>query len=291
MKNIPFQITGIVFTLMFISMLTIPAYGTQAIRVRIEGEFFQIPDDYPQPKIVESTVIVPLRVFMETLGFTVEWDEQAQSAIMTKPGYNVFVNVGGNYMVVTNGFLHLASLDHIPAKIVDNHMMVALRAIGEVARMGFWWDNVNCIADIGSIPERRHDAIDKPANWPEYLPQYTPGSINLLPDNYHLQFREVFYLIPPEFIDLVPLNERSNICVDGYPDIEAEPIMPLMNFVLVNNISRKDFDAAVVRLEERIYELATRENIDPNNEMFEIPNADIIFTFDMEIIRYFYRRA
>ena len=55
-----------------------------------------------------------------------------------------------------------------------------------------------------------------------------------------------------------------------------------------NNISREDFDGAVQRMQELNDDhIARGFSLD---EEREIPNGDIIFTFDMDIIRYFYRR-
>lgn len=66
--------------------------------------------------------------------------------------------------------------------------------------------------------------------------------------------------------------------------------MPLMRFVQVHNISREEFDSALNILIEAHEWFDTLGFIDLSIEDYELPNADIIFTFDNEIIRYYYRR-
>jgi len=66
--------------------------------------------------------------------------------------------------------------------------------------------------------------------------------------------------------------------------------MTVMSFVEHFNISREEFDAVFNSLREVREDQAARGIIDINHERFEIPNADIVFTFDNDIARYFFRR-
>ena len=62
--------------------------------------------------------------------------------------------------------------------------------------------------------------------------------------------------------------------------------MELANFVKANNIKKEDFIAAV----QKDYEFLLLRGEDIYYEGNELPNADIIYTFDNEIINAYYRR-
>lgn len=60
----------------------------------------------------------------------------------------------------------------------------------------------------------------------------------------------------------------------------------LASFVEYFNINRVDFDEVI----EEMRVSAITYGLDLTDEFYELPNADIIFTFNHDIIRYFYRR-
>ena len=62
--------------------------------------------------------------------------------------------------------------------------------------------------------------------------------------------------------------------------------MVLVTLIKHCNISRQDFDKAVKQLVEQY----ATSGLDMTTEDYEIPNADIIYTFDNEIINAYYRR-
>ena len=132
--------------------------------------------------------------------------------------------------------------------------------------------------------------------WPEDLPRHVPGSITLRPDGYleamfdlpfTLRHRAVFYSIPADIERMVDDPEAS-IWVDENILREADPtVMPLAAFIQRFNIQKEDFVAVV----EEMRKNAIASGFDLYDEDFELPNADIIFTFDNELISHFYRRA
>ena len=129
--------------------------------------------------------------------------------------------------------------------------------------------------------------------WPEGLVYHVPGSITIHPDEQFssfvdisnpLKFRAVFYNISSVFTDLVDTEERHELFRE-FGD-EYLNTMMLLHFVQHFNISREDFENAV----EELKNIRTYLGHDMFDEWYEIPNADIIFTFDNDIINYFYRR-
>jgi len=62
--------------------------------------------------------------------------------------------------------------------------------------------------------------------------------------------------------------------------------MMLMTFIQRFNIPRSDVEAVFNRHKE----IFTRMGVYRENEFYELPSLDIIFTFDHDIVRYYFRR-
>jgi len=258
-------------------------------RIFVDGERVQILNDEQQPLIVDGRVIIPLRVVSEALGFTVEWHEQLQIASVEKIGYSVLVQIG-NYDMSVNG--DNVSLD-VPAQIINARTMLPLRAVSEATGFDVRWDDANKIVDILTPV-----TIDY---WPEHLPRHVPGSVTFRPEHFFssivdfpdlMQFRIAFYTMPSEFLEIAERDEFQK-WVEDFSQREGRIVheMLLARFIQDFNVSREQFDAITEPIREAHERMAAQGIIDPNCERFELPNADIIFTFDNDIIRYFYRRV
>ena len=97
------------------------------------------------PTMESGRVLVPLRVIMESLGASVDWDEATNTITATKPGIQVRLIVGG--MAYKNG--QQVYLD-VPAKIINGRTMVPLRFISESLGCQVNWDDSNNIARISN---------------------------------------------------------------------------------------------------------------------------------------------
>lgn len=126
--------------------------------------------------------------------------------------------------------------------------------------------------------------------------EYVPGTIlldNQDDDDYSFQrsYRALYYSVYGEFFELLT-EEQLMDSVDWleeqsaqmkYGELQEE--MLLVSFVKRYKISRKDFDTAVeLYISHQGFISATMLH-----ESSEIPNADVIYTFDNEIINYYYR--
>ncbi len=108
------------------------------------------------------------------------------------------------------------------------------------------------------------------------------------------KYRSIYCDIPRPFANLVDLYEFEN----WYEDImENDPnktdIMPMKLFVQEFNISREDFDRANLELTKIIISgFKGKPLMNPqdfaNQETDEVYNADIIYTFDDELINNYY---
>jgi hypothetical protein len=189
----------------------------------------------------------------------------------------------------------------VPARYINGVGMFPLRAIAEGFGFIVDWDCDARRIDISSLARLMpwQQPVVRPDYWPDHLPYHHPGDIRIgiessftslvSPYKFPLQFRLVWYGIHMEFIELVPFEDRI-IDVWEYQDVWYGYVLPLMRFVQVHNISREDFDSALNVLIEAQERWTALGWFDPTNEMNELPSADIIFTLDNDLIRWFYRR-
>ena len=128
------------------------------------------------------------------------------------------------------------------------------------------------------------------------LPEYQPGSIKLQDQksddfDFERPYRLAYYYLWGEFGDLLDEEQKEDwaayfpqLCVETNYGRDRKEMM-LVTFVKRYNIPREAFDEAVdkfiARNIERGWDMTEEEN--------EVPNADIIYTFDNEIINYYYR--
>jgi len=122
------------------------AQTAPTLRVRIDGQFVHIPANEQQPLIENGRTLVPFRIVMEALGFTVSWDGQTRTASLAKTGYEISVQLGSTFMLV-NG--NPVSLD-VPAQSMNGRTMVPLRALSEATGMQVRWDGGNFIVEIST---------------------------------------------------------------------------------------------------------------------------------------------
>ena len=130
----------------------------------------------------------------------------------------------------------------------------------------------------------------------ETLPVYTPGLVKLDPEedycddgdgaSFKRNFRLVYYRIPS------PIDDFAG--QEGYDFLE-EIInassgelseMFLVSYVKRFNIPKETFENMVKEIED----IQLSIGLDLTEEEYELPNADIIYTFDNEIINEYYRR-
>ncbi len=105
-------------------------------------------------------------------------------------------------------------------------------------------------------------------------------------------YRHRYYSIAAPFIHLVG-RETFFEWRDAQPDPDETNVMLMVNFIRDFNISREDFDKANLEYAWRIkYLLNGTPVMNPkdfaNQEDEEVYNADIIYTFDNELINEYY---
>jgi len=273
---------------LFFTLFAIPSLTAYAqIPIMVNGERVRIPQGDAGPFIVDDGdgVLVPLRAIMEALEFDVEWNAQSMNVSVSSDMHDAVIYPYSAEMSVNGNIVMLDT----PAQIQRSRTMIPLHVVYDITGMDAVWN----LAD-GSV--HIFDPLSKPEHWPAHLP--APGEIRLNPGVLHAQhpyappmrFRRVFYNIPIVFLQLVECPDEHEYFWEHvwseYSETGNE-YMGLMLFVRHFDISREDFDAVLNDYKAR--RLAAGRDL--TDEEWEPPNADIIFTFDNDIIRWFYRRV
>jgi len=127
------------------------------------------------------------------------------------------------------------------------------------------------------------------------LPVYVPGSIKLDPSydysdsdyaDYKRSYRVSYYQIPVEFVELAGADGYDYIETAYSGFISEPPFMLLADFAEHFEIPKEQF----VHLLDVLEASWIDSGCDISSEEYELPNADIIYTFDNEIINEYYRR-
>jgi hypothetical protein len=133
------------------------------------------------------------------------------------------------------------------------------------------------------------------------LPVYKPADIkpfsseelsSYADDSYDPDYRGVYYTVPDEIWELTD-PEREEAFNIYREDCQNE--MWLVSVVKYFDIPENDFVNALKKTPERVirqevqYGGKKAEDIDFSRELYELPNPDIIYTFDNEIINAYYR--
>ena len=138
------------------------------------------------------------------------------------------------------------------------------------------------------------------------LPVYEPGSIALQGFNNDFltfgerPYRYCYYAMPyiDEFMEILLTEEQQKDCCEWFEEEgertnygEYRDECFFVSFIKRYNIPKEDFEKALEKIKEDNYEL-NKEHfmIDGKlKEDHEFPNPDIIYTFDEDIIREYYR--
>lgn len=143
------------------------------------------------------------------------------------------------------------------------------------------------------------------------LPEYVPGSVKLMdrwqpfgPETgifkYERKYRLIYYsttnfdeLIIPDSYLTKEFEEWSKVSNNDMHGKEFDE-MELVRFIKYFNIPKEAFDARIEYLRKRTSEFHSDPTndetyVDQSLESAELPNSDILYTFDNEIINRYYR--
>jgi len=152
---------------LFITMAAIPLFATYANSrsaiVTIDGNRVNFPDQ--EPVMVNNRVLVPVRGVFEHMGFEVTWNYEERIARLVNDDNIVIIPAGMSSFIVNSTIV----TPDVPQQMINNRMMLPLRAIAEALGGTAEWDNANRVAQIAS-PYNSQDQDsepDTPYNTPE----------------------------------------------------------------------------------------------------------------------------
>ena len=122
------------------TLITSPT--TNGINIKIHDSFidFKKYDKNPvEPFIENSRTLVPIRAVFTELGFTVDWDNKTSTATVSN-GYKTLKIKPNDLYATING--EKKALD-VPAKLVNDRIMVPIRFISEAFGNIVLWDSEN----------------------------------------------------------------------------------------------------------------------------------------------------
>lgn len=134
-------LTIVLSMVIFIGVIYIHAIADDGIKVKLNGALlaFDVP-----PQTIKDRTMVPMRKIFEALGATVEWDEQANTATAVKDDDTIVIAVDS--MKMTKNGQEIA-LD-VPARLINDRMLVPVRAVSEGLGATVAWDENTRQVDI-----------------------------------------------------------------------------------------------------------------------------------------------
>lgn len=210
------------FLIYITSILGVAADNDITVKIGEQPIVFDVP-----PQIINNRTMVPMRKIFETLGATVEWDQNAKTVTSTKGGTTVSLTIDNPKMSV-NG--NIVTLD-TPACIIDNRTLVPVRAIAEAFQTEVNWDegtktvSISCngTSNVEKGNTNPYEVLkdyiikngDKTSSG-EYEIYFTPTKVLISVVNYDsvsnkLKFSDIF----PEGFIVLTLQENE------YPEVSA----------------------------------------------------------------------
>lgn len=104
------------------------------IQVIVNSKILKL--DQP-PVLVEGRTLIPVRLILEALGASVEWDDDTQTVTTVREGIEVQFVIGSSEILV-NG--HTAKID-VPAQLINERTLVPVRAVSEAFQLKVLWND------------------------------------------------------------------------------------------------------------------------------------------------------
>jgi hypothetical protein len=99
------------------------------------------------PTMENDRVLVPMRAIFEALGATVDWDNDTETVTAKKDGTEISLKIGSD-VLYKNG--EKITLD-VPAKIVNNRVLVPIRAVSEGLGARVEWNGTTQVVLIWAV--------------------------------------------------------------------------------------------------------------------------------------------
>ena len=118
------------------------------LKVKVNGNLVNFPDQRPFIDNNASRTFVPLRFVSEALGCTVDWQDDSKTAIVDRAGTFIEMKIGSNRPLVNNE----SKLLDAPARAINGRTMVPLRFVSEALGAYVDWDGSTRTVIITDVP-------------------------------------------------------------------------------------------------------------------------------------------
>jgi len=133
------------FLLMATFSLPTRVEASEAVKVVVNGEI----QNYSQPPIIENLVtLVPMKELFHSLGISdIQWNNKDKTVTVSKENLNLVLNLGSKTATINDEKVELL----VPAKIVNDNLLVPLRFVSKTLGADVMWDGstrtVNILID------------------------------------------------------------------------------------------------------------------------------------------------
>ena len=138
------KLLSIIFViLMGITCITIPVFASNQVNVVLDGELLKF--DVPA-QIIDGRTMVPARAVLESLGMTVEWNDETQTVIASKKGVIIALTINDTKVKRNT----IEQTVDVPAQIIDGRTLVPVRFVSEFAGAMVEWNDTTQTVYINS---------------------------------------------------------------------------------------------------------------------------------------------
>ena len=154
-------------------MAAIPLFATYAntnrqVNVSIDGYGVYFPDQ--RPIIVDGRVLVPVRGVFEHMGFTVRWVSSTRMARLISDDTTIVIPADLNAFIVNGVIIE----PDVPQMIVNDRLMLPLRAVSEALGATAEWNSTTRVAIIRSAAPATPTPLPTPTPPPAATPTPVP---------------------------------------------------------------------------------------------------------------------
>jgi len=156
-----------IFVAAFALQWVVPASveASNPVVVKVDGQRVYFQDQ--EPIIIDNRVLVPVRGVFEQMGFHVCWAIYTRATYLTSAENFIIIPDGASFIGIATG--GVSSVSDVPpsllrTQLINNRLMLPLRAVAEAVGASVYWDSVNRIANIVT-PEPRNPDLLRPEIW------------------------------------------------------------------------------------------------------------------------------